>query len=139
MIGSCATLTLMFSAAGSGRWAKKGRRQLLIISAVIGIVGTAITIWENMWAIIFGRMIYGISVGMIAIAMPRLMDETVPLYLQGFYGGIYCLSFAAATLLAYTLAIPMPQDDDKQGLIDSIWPQITFGMPIVFYILQLIL
>ena len=120
IIGSCSTVTLMISAALSGSLVKYGRRKALLISALIGIIGTAITIVENFWAIIFGRLLYGFSVGIIAIAMPRLMEETVPLNLTGAYGGLYCLSFAFATLLAYALAVFLPPDKDHdQELIDT--------------------
>ena len=119
---------------------KYGRRNALIYSALIGIVGTAITIYDNsFWAIIIGRLIYGFSVGIIAIAMPRLMEESVPSNLVGFYGGLYCLSFAAATLLAYALAVFLPPDSDIEGLKETHVTQVVFGLPIVFYVIQLIL
>ena len=119
---------------------KYGRRNALVLSALIGIVGTAITIYDNsFWAIIIGRLIYGFSVGIIAIAMPRLMEESVPSNLVGFYGGLYCLSFAAATLLAYALAVFLPPDDDIEGLKETHVTQVVFGLPIVFYVIQLIL
>jgi len=44
--------------------------------------------------------------------MPRLMEESVPSKLVGFYGGLYCLSFATATLIAYALAVFLPPQDD---------------------------
>lgn len=106
----------MISAALSGTFIKYGRRLSLMASAVIGIVGTAITIYQNFWAILIGRLIYGFSVGIIAIAMPRVMEETVPVNLVGFYGGLYCLSFATATLLAYALAVFLPKDTDIEAL-----------------------
>ena len=119
IIGSCSTLTLMLSAALSGQFIKKGRRICLIASAIIGIIGTAITIYQNFWAIIIGRLIYGFSVGIIAIAMPRLMEETVPGTLCGLYGGLYCLSFATATLIAYAFAVFLPKDSDTDALAVS--------------------
>ena len=91
--------------------------------------------YENFWTIIVGKMIYGFSVGLIAIAMPRVMEETVPGSYVGFYGGLYCLSFAAATLLAYMMAIFLPKDDDTQALKDTRMVQVVFGLPIVFYII----
>ena len=139
VVGSCSTITLMFSAACSGRLVKYGRRNALILSAVLGIIGTGITIYENVWAIIIGRLIYGLSVGIIAIAMPRLMEETVPSNLVGAYGGLYCLSFATATLLAYALAVFLPKDTETDALKETHITQVVFGLPIVFYVLQLIL
>ena len=113
VIGSSATLTLMLSAALTGRWIKNGRRKWLIYSAFIGMLGTGITMIQNYPAIIFGRLLYGFAVGIIAIAMPRYMEETVPLSLTGFYGGLYCLSFAIATIIGYFLAVILPPDTDK--------------------------
>ena len=92
----------------------------MIYSGIIGIIGTGITIMDNnYWAIIFGRLIYGLSVGIIAIAMPRLMEETVPSNLVGAYGGLYCLSFAFATLLAYALAVFLPKDTEIEELKET--------------------
>lgn len=71
--------------------------------------------------------------------MPRLMEETVPGYLVGFFGGLYCLSFATATLLAYALAVFLPKDSDTEALKETHMTQVIFGLPIVFYVIQLIL
>jgi len=110
----------MISAAYSGQLIKYGRRKALIYSAIIGIVGTGITIYDDSFAaIIVGRLIYGLSVGIIAIAMPRLMEETVPSNLVGAYGGLYCLSFAFATLIAYAFAVFLPKDTDLEALADT--------------------
>lgn len=68
----------MIGAGCGGKIVQKGRRQALIYSAYIGIVGVAITVWGTYPAIIAGRLLYGFSVGVIAIAMPRVMEETVP-------------------------------------------------------------
>ena len=83
------------------------------------MLGTGITMIQNFWAIVVGRFIYGISVGMIAIGMPRLMEETVPNRLVGFYGSLYCLTFAVATLIAYFMAVFLPPDDNTEELIDT--------------------
>jgi len=74
-------------------------------------------------------------VGIIAIAMPRLMEETVPLYMVGFYGGLYCLSFAFATLLAYSLGIFLPPEGDLEALANTWVTQMCFALPILFYVI----
>ena len=72
--------------------------------------------------------------------MPRLMEETVPNRLVGFFGSLYCLSFAVATLIAYGLAVFLPPDEGHvQELIDTNVTQVFFGLPIVFYLIQLAL
>ena len=64
-------------------------------------------------------MIYGFACGLAAISMPRIMEETIPGNWVGFFGGLYCLSFAAATLIAFGMAIFLPPDSDPQALADS--------------------
>ena len=129
----------MIGAGCAGKLVQRGRRNALLISAYLGIIGTAITVWENYACIIAGRLLYGFSVGIIAIAMPRIMEETVPLNLVGFYAGLYCLSFAAATLFAYMFAIFLPPDDDTSALKTTHVTNIIFGLPILFYLLQLLI
>ena len=139
IIGSASTLTLMIAAALTGALMKSGRRRVLILSAFIGIVGSVISMYETFATIVIGKMIYGFSVGIIAIGMPRVMEETVPGSMVGFYGGLYCVSFAAATLLAFMMAIFMPDDDNLEALAKTEVVQVVFGLPIVFYVIQLIL
>ena len=87
-----------------------------MIAALIGSIGAGISIIEHIWAINTGRFIYGFGVGMIAIAMPRTMEETVPESLVGTFGGLYCLSFVTAVLTAYLLALILPPDTDQEAL-----------------------
>lgn len=64
-------------------------------------------------------MIYGFSCGLIAITMPRVMEETVPGEYVGLFGGCYCLSFAFATLVAYAMAVFLPPENDSEALATS--------------------
>lgn len=138
IIGSCVTITLMIGASVAGQLVRKSRRQVLLWSAYIGIVGVAITIYQRFWSIVLGRLIYGFSVGFIAISMPRVMEETIPNRWVGLFGGLYCLSFAMATLIAYTLAVALPPDSDP-AIADSPMVVVIFALPIPFYIAQLVL
>ena len=100
----------------------KGRLKVLIWAAYIGIVGIAMTLVLmpdnlefSLVIILAGRLVYGFSTGLIAVAMPRYMDEVLPSSLIGLYGGLYCFSFAIATLIAYLLALGLPDDKDQDG------------------------
>lgn len=61
----------------------------------------------------------------------------MPGHLVGQYAGLYCFSFALATMIAYGLAAFLPPDDDTAALETTGAWRITFGMPIVFFILEL--
>ena len=86
-----------------------------------------------------GRVLYGVSCGMLAVAIPRYMDEILPSHLSGFFGGLYTFSFAVATIIGYILALGLPADKiDGQPnpalKSDQFW-RIIFGLPIPFFII----
>jgi MFS family permease len=83
--------------------------------------------------LIAGRLLYGLATGILAIATPRLMEETVPPKYIGSFAGLYCLSFAFATITADLLASLLPHDDDTAALAVTNRTLIMLGMPLLFY------
>lgn len=77
--------------------------------------------------------------------MPRYMEEMLPPNILGVYGGLYCFSFAQATIIAYLLALGLPSDEDENGgkntdgLKNSNFWMVIFGLPIPFYLTQLLM
>jgi hypothetical protein len=55
------------------------------------------TLFINIYLLLFGKLLYGISVGLIAVSLPRYMDEVLPSNIVGTFGALYCFSFAIAT------------------------------------------
>ena len=108
MIGSFAVGAMMFGSSLSGWLIVIGRAKVLRIAAFIGIIGVTLTLFINIYMILAGRLMYGFSTGMIAVAMPRYMEECVPPKLVSVFGGLYCFTFAQATILAYFLAYFLP-------------------------------
>ena len=105
----------MISSTLGGKLIQYGRLKILWYASVIGILGVALTLVLDKYVILVGRFLYGFSTGLIAIAMPRYLDEILPPRLIGLYGGLYCFSFAIATILAYMLAIGLPDDKLPDG------------------------
>lgn len=115
MIGSFAVGSMMIGSTLGGSLIQRGRLKILNIAAYIGMLGVFLTLVLipeqlnlSLILILAGRLIYGFSTGLIAVAMPRYMDEVLPSKLIGVYGGLYCFSFAIATLIAYLLALGLP-------------------------------
>lgn len=142
MIGSFAVGAMMIGATIGGKLISIGRLRVLTIASVIGIVGVGLTLILNIVFILSGRLLYGFATGLIAVAFPRYMDEVLPSSLISLYGGMYCFSFAIATIIAYLLALGMPPDKKEDGspntdeLIASNFWLVIFGLPIAFFILQ---
>ena len=130
----------MIGSLAGGRLIALGRHRVLILAAIIGIIGVGITLILDIKIILTGRVLYGISTGLIAVAMPRYMDEVLPPTMMGLYGGLYCFSFAIATIIAYLLALGLPDDknpdgsDNIEGLTNDHFWRVIFGLPIPLYV-----
>ena len=69
---------MMISSSIGGILISKGRLRVLDTAALLGIVGVALTLIENLIPILIGRLFYGFSTGLIAVAWPRYMEEVLP-------------------------------------------------------------
>ena len=112
IVGASGVGTTIVGTAMGGKLIKYGRRRTLIIQGWIGVVGILITLYPGFYTIVLGRLFYGLSVGILAIATPRLMEESIPPHLVGFFSACYCLSFAVAAVLANAVAGILPPDTD---------------------------
>ena len=83
------------------------------------MVGVCITLVPNFYAIVGGRILYGTSVGLLAVCTARLMEETLPLNIISMMGALYCVSFPFATMVADLMASILPPDDNKEELIKT--------------------
>jgi MFS family permease len=69
---------MTLGAVTGGIFIKRGRRFALIISCIIGIIGVSLSLIEIIYILLIGRFIYGLSIGLISVAIPRYIDEVVP-------------------------------------------------------------
>lgn len=57
---------------------KGGRRRIVILLNLLAIVGVCITLIMNFWAILLGKFVWALAVGILSTAGPLMVDETVP-------------------------------------------------------------
>lgn len=107
---------MMFGVPFGARLITHGRLRVFFLASIIGSIGTVGQLFVNKYLMIGGRIFYGVATGMLAVAIPRYMDEILPSHLSGFYGGLYTFSFAIATIIGYVLAIALPSDKDTVAL-----------------------
>lgn len=79
MIGSSAVLgAVIGSMCGGKAITYFGRRKCMILFNSIAVFCVAITLFENFYTLCLGRFLYGVCGGIFQVALPRVVDETVP-------------------------------------------------------------
>ena len=85
LIGSIGVAGMMLGSSIGGKLITYGRMKVLKYAALLGIIGCSMTVYElsnNLILffrlLIFGRFLYGVATGLIAIAVPRYIEEILP-------------------------------------------------------------
>ncbi len=94
---------------------------------------------ENMWTIIFGNFIVGLSAGFIQTSSGRTLEEFVPFQLYGFVVTIFYF-FAQLSLTCLTILMSswMPEEGDDEGFRKNWFWRIYIGCPVVFCIIVIV-
>ena len=113
-----------------------GRRKTIIIFNVLSIIGLCTSLIEKLASIVIGKFIFGFSVGVLNVAGPKMLDETVPVELLGAFGiatNVYiCFGIGLATLIG----VGLPEDGDIEGYKQDTFWRVVYGFPIIFCTLQ---
>lgn len=67
----------------------------MIIFSFVGVLAIVLTLFLNVYTICLGRLIFGICGGVNVVALPRMVEETVPSNKVGMFGIITNLSMNA--------------------------------------------
>lgn len=71
-------MALSLGAIVGGKMLSSGRRPAMIIMNIVGIVGSLMSVYPNYFVLIGGRVLYGMSAGVLIAAVPRILEETIP-------------------------------------------------------------
>ena len=115
-----------------------GRRKTIILFNIFGLMSLALMQILNLWPILLGKLFFGFCAGVINMASPKMLDETVPVHLIGAYGIVSNCGVCCGIFLVNSLGAALPGDGDVEGYKkDVIW-RVIYGFPAVFSIIMLI-
>ena len=89
-----------------------GRRKWLLIFGVIGIIGTAMCLVEEIWTLIVGRFIHGFAIAIYLGLGSRMVDETVPQHLLSSFGNYTNIMINFGLMLVMLSGAALPQGDN---------------------------
>jgi MFS family permease len=112
MIGSSAVLGACIGSIIGGKIITIGRRKSMIIFLFVSAIAVLGTIFLNFYTLCLGRLFLGIGGGLFAVALPRMIDETVPHNLLGTFGIVTNLSLNAGGMLSIVMGVGLPDKDD---------------------------
>jgi len=112
-----------------------GRKWSYIIYDFISIVGIAISMVADTWAMIIGRLITGFGTGGYVAVVPLLMKEFVPDKYEGYGASCYNFAFTIGLLTSFSLG----QNISPATSLDLVWWRIMYAFPTILIILNFLL
>lgn len=111
-----------------------GRRKSLMICDIAGIVGFSLCAIESLPAVIIGRFIAGLLLGVNSTAIPLYNIEMAPIKLKGIMSSvsIVIVSFGVMLSLAMSFFVPTAASAEES----QIW-RVLMGLPVLFSAVRL--
>eukprot|EP00386_Alphamonas_edax_P007830 GDKI01025942.1.p1 GENE.GDKI01025942.1~~GDKI01025942.1.p1 ORF type:complete len:525 (-),score=128.42 GDKI01025942.1:351-1925(-) len=125
----------------AGRLLPFGRRKVLLFNTILFLIGTllACVSW-NFTGLLCGRLVTGLAVGVVTVAVPAYISEVAPEDQKGFYGVMHQLTLTIGILLAIALGLPLttpdPTHPQKTDTFSAIWWRVMIGLGCIPAVLQ---
>ena len=108
-----------------------GRKKSCFLMDFLCIVGSSLSLVEQLPLLLIGRLLCGLTVGVNSILVGLYIREICPLELSDFFGSLANFTLNIGILVCFLLGIrTLSEDDLKMGITDEWW-RVMFGLPIV--------
>ena len=121
-----------------------GMRSCMLFVDLIIIIGAAINLIFNFWALLMGRLLVGWGCGAFTVIAPIMINEISPTSLSGMLGSIVQIQFTFGFLIAYAFGLHVPYQTKSDGTenleiyTSEIW-KLIFVFPGIVALLQMLL
>ena len=104
--------------------------------SILCVVGIVPTLFLNVWAILFGKFVYGLAAGVIIVASSLYLNETIPLAKSATFD--FTTNFGVICGITINLVVGLGLPTDAQGKQDcNLYWRLILGMPLVVVMIQL--
>jgi MFS family permease len=111
LVTTATNIGAMFSALSAGYFMNKfGKWSLIMSMNVLVILGSALTLIDNMYVICAGRILLGLAMGGFSVYCPNFINDTVPTELKGPLGAFINSGVAIGILIPALLGLAIPDN-----------------------------
>ena len=132
LINTVSVLGAGVGAIMGGKFVQKGRRRTLIIFNVIVIFSCVPMCILNFYCLMFGKLLFGFAAGVLSVAAPKMLDETVPIYKLKTFGLCSNMYLNLGITIAMIMGLWLPNDDNPDAMKKTKLWRYIYGMPAVF-------
>lgn len=140
MIGAFVSAGAIPGAVLGGKFANQfGRKNAMIVTDFIGLIGVALTLIDQLSFLLVGRIICGFAVGLNSSIVPLFINEVSPIELNGITGSMNQVWICIGVLTSYLTGYFVPFTTSAEpGEPEIIW-QIIFTVPGITAALRILL
>ena len=117
MVITGSVLGVAIGAITGGNIISHGRRKSILVYSIVSIIGSLLSLVNNLPAIIIGRLIFGFGAGVLVTACPKIIEETVPAHYMDYgYGISTNLAINTCVMINFFAGLYLPKETDISGL-----------------------
>ena len=114
VVSSTGIVGLIVGSFGAGLVVKEGRRKSIISMSVICVLGIVPTLFLNIWAILFGKFVYGVAASVMIVASSLYLQETVPAEKSATFDFTTNFGVILGITINLVMGLILPQDSEEQ-------------------------
>ena len=103
---------MAIGAGSAGQMIPFGRRLSMIMTSLVGITGVSLTMIENFYILLIGRVLLGFAAGSQGAIAIRMIGEYVPPDMRKYGVGIYMVFSNFSSLIALFGGLILPKNSD---------------------------
>ena len=94
-------------------------------------MAVTLTMFEIYPMIVIGRYLFGFCCGVLSVAGPKMLDETVPIHLNSSFGTATNTFLSGGIMLALLLGAFLPANDDVEAQKEDGFWRLIYGFPYI--------
>jgi MFS family permease len=119
ILTTASNLGATLSALSTGYFMKFGKLTMFHIMNLLVIIGSSLSLVDNMYVICIARFFFGIAAGGMTVYSPNYINETVPTELKGPLGALCQVGFCFGIFLPSILGLAIPDDPFEEDSLNS--------------------